>query len=333
MNRQSMPLVWQAVGLVLLFRASFAAADVLPDHDNGPLTGVFGFPESTEGGELVSRGRHDWDASLIIASHNIDETSAAESLRLDGETTRLALSYHYGIADKLDLSIQVPLVWHRSGFLDSAIDGWHDFFSLPDGPRDQRAQDQLEFFYSDTDVTVLNTTRNANGVGDVRLLLGWRLPGSENRSTALRFGMKLPTGDSDELLGSGGADLSIGLASDVSALWGQTNLSGFYRANVSYLGEPDFLANRYKDVVGQFSFGIAYRLHRRVDVSVQSRIRSAVYASAIENLGKTSTSLTFGAGIKMSDSYRLVLSVGEDVNPDSAPDVSFQIALRYRGHD
>lgn len=315
--------------MLLLLAGRESVADVLPDHDNGPLTGIFGFPESTEGSELPGRGQHAWDTSLIIASHNIDEGSGGEVLRLDGETTRLAFTYRYGLSDKLELGIAVAYLWHESGSLDSIIDGWHDFFRLPDGPRARRKQDQLEFFYADSQATLIDVTRNANGIGDIRLLAGWQLSKTAGHSTALRFSIKIPSGDSDELLGSGGTDLSLGLAGDMPSLWGKTGLSGFYRANVSYLGEPDQLADRYNDFVGQLSIGLGYRVHRNVDLMLQSRIRSAVYDSEIGNLGETSVSLTFGANFRVADRYRLLLSVGEDVKPDSAPDVTFQIALRY----
>lgn len=321
---------WQIVlSLLLLYFAHAAHADVLPDHDNGPLTGIFGFPESTENSELIGRGQQAWDTSFIIASHNIDAESDGEVLRLDGETTRLAFTYRYGLADKLELGIAIPYVWHESGSLDSIIDDWHDFFGLPDGPRARREKDQLEFFYADSQAPSINMTRNANGIGDIRLLAGWQLSKTVRHSTALQFSIKLPTGDSDEFLGSGGTDLSLGLAGDMVGLWGQAGLSGFYRANVTYLGKPDQLADRYNDFVGQVSFGLGCRVHRNVDLMLQSRIRSAVYDSAIENLGETSVSLTFGVNFRVANRYRLVLSVGEDVKPDSAPDVTFQIALRY----
>jgi hypothetical protein len=317
------------VGLWLLYPAGNAIAEALPDHDNGPLTAIFGFPESTEGSKITAHGKHAWDASLIIASHSIEEARGVEELRLDGETTRLAFTYRYGLADKLDISIEAPYVWHQSGSLDSIIDGWHDVFGLPDGERRMQAQDQLEIFYSDSQASPVNVTQNVAGIGDIRLLLGWVLSEQEGRSTALRLGVKLPTGESDTLLGSGGTDFSLGLAGDVAGLWGKSSLSGFYRANITYLGEPDLLADRYNDLVGQLSFGLGLSVHENVDLSAQSRIRSAVYDSDIENLGDVSAALTFGAMFKVSKDYRLVLSVGEDIKAGSAPDVSFQIALRY----
>lgn len=329
MIRCSVSRLWRLVAPVLLLFASQALAEVLPHHDSGPLTGIFGFPESTEGGKVVERGQYRWNASIVVASHNIDETRASEVFRLDGESTRLAFTYQRGLWNRLDIGIEVPYVWHQSGSLDSIIESWHDFFSFPDGPRSIREQDQLEFFYADSQQNLIDISNNAHGIGDVRVVAGWQLSTSENRSTALRLGIKLPTGSGDELLGSGGTDLSLALASDYDNLWGNPKTSGFYRASLTILGRPDLLANRYKNVVGQLSIGLGYRAHRNVDLRLQSRIRSAVYDSKIENLGETSMALVFGTDLRLSDRYRLTLSVSEDVKVDSAPDVSFQIALVY----
>lgn len=314
----------------LLYPAGNAIAEALPDRDNGPLTGIFGFPESTESSKLAERGQHGWDASLIIASHSIEEISGVEELRLDGETTRLALTYRYGLADKLEICVEAPYVWHEAGSLDSAIDTWHDLFGLPDGARASQGRNQLDFFYTDSQASLVEVIQNANGIGDIRVGVGWSLSETEMRRTALRFSVKLPTGDSDTLMGSGGTDLSLGLASDIVGLWGHPKLSGFYRASITHLGEPDLLAGRYNDFVGQVSFGLGYDVHSKVNLTVQSRLRSAVYDSAIENLGETSALLTFGANFQVTKRYRLALSVGEDIKPDSAPDVSFQIAIQSR---
>ncbi len=330
LTRRFIALARQIVtSIVLLQFASTSAADVLPDHDNGPLTGIFGFPQSTEGGETTGRGQHGWDTSLVIANHNIDEANGGEELRLDGETTRLAFTYRYGVSDKLDVGIEVPYLWHRPGSLDSIIDDWHDILPfVGGGPRANREQDQFAFFYADPRATSIDMTSAASGISDIRVLAGWRLSGSERHSTALRFSIKLPTGDSDELMGSGGTDISLGLAGDIVGLWGNEKLSGSYRVNATYLGEPDRLADRYKNLVGQLSFGLGYQLHQKVDLRIRSRIRSAVYDSEIDSLGGESLSLTFGADIHLSGRFRLVLSVAEDIKVGTVPDVSFQISVR-----
>lgn len=303
----------------------------LSDYDNSPFAGIFGLPDSSEGGFVLARGVHDWSSSVIVSSHNIGDVRSGETLRLDGETTRLAINHQFGISDKLSVGIEVPFLWHESGSLDNLIEGWHDVFGFPDGPRKGRATDLLEFFYSDSRGSFLRLNNNTNGIGDIRLLAGWRLASTEGRDTALRLSVKLPTGDSDTLLGSGGADVSIGIATDVTELWGNAKLSGMYRANLTFLSEPEFLSTRYNQYVGQFSFGLGYVAHPSVNLKVQSRIRSALYDSDTKNLGDVSVSTTFGADFRLSNRYQLVLSVGEDLKSGTGPDVSFQIALHYSG--
>lgn len=303
-------------------------ADALPEHDNGPLTGLFGFLESTDGGKIMDRGEYAWSTSLSASSHSIVEARDGENLVLDGETTRIAFNYRYGVSQRFDIGIEVPYLWHESGSLDSAIDRWHSIFGLPDGARDTRERDQLEFMYSSSEGTRVDLSNNTKGVGDIRLLAGWQMSDTKNRSSALQLSIKLPTGESDRLLGSGGTDVSLGFAVDGTNVWGNEKLNGFYRANITYLGEPDRLADRYKNVVGQLGIGMGYELNRYADLRLQGRIRSAVYDSATENLGDPSVSLTFGADFKVAQDYRLSLSVGEDLLPGTAPDVSFQIAVR-----
>ena len=137
------------LALSLLGAGSLAAADALHDHDNGPLTGIFGFPDSTEGALLLEEGTDAWSMLLLTASHSIADQTAAEALILDGETTRLELSYRRAVSERLELGLELPYLWHESGSLDSVIDDWHGFFGFPDGARASRPRDVLEFFYRD----------------------------------------------------------------------------------------------------------------------------------------------------------------------------------------
>ena len=56
-----------------------------------------------------------------------------------------------------------------------------------------------------------------------------------------------------------------------------------------------------------------------------------MYDSEIPSLGGSATTLTFGGNIRIFNNFELSLGVSEDVDPGTAPDVAFQIALRYRG--
>ncbi|MEX0706970.1 MAG: DUF3187 family protein [Woeseia sp.] len=310
--------------------ADAMGAGALADTDLNPLTVVFGFPDSTEGATLRPDGQHGLSLTLASASHNVESLEANERLAYDGETSRLAMAWRYGVSDRLELGGEVSYLWHHSGNLDSLIDDWHDFFGLPNGPRDRREQDQLDFSYLDDQGSSVNLHHNTHGPGDVRLMAGWQLPGSRDHRRALRFSIKLPTGNTGRILGSGGTDFSLGLAGDVAAIRKSSRWSGHYRADVIRIGRPEFLSGRSNPVVGQLAGGLSYKAGT-VDLKAQGRVRSALYESAIRNLGGVSVHLVFGAEFRMPRGYALALSVGEDVRPDTAPDVTFQVALRYVG--
>lgn len=310
--------------------ARAAQGDVLHDHDNGPLTGSFGIPDSTEGSVLLGAGASRWDAMVMTASHSIGEEVADESIILDGETTRLEVAYRRGTASGLEIGVALPFVLHESGGLDALVAHWHDWFGYSGGFRSTRPDNQLEFVYADEAGTQIDFRRNSKGMGDVRLFAGWQLRSVTSHSMAARIGIKLPTGDSDKLTGSGGTDISLGIAGDVADFLGIARLGAFYRANAIFIGEPDLLADRYNALVGQLAFGLGYQLGDRIELRVQTAVRSPMYDSGIETLGKTFATITFGGNVRLSPQSVLGFGVSEDVKATSAPDIAFQLALRYQ---
>lgn len=313
---------------LFLVRATFA--DVLHDRDNGPLTGIFGIPDSTEGAQLLRAGEHAWDISVTQASHSMNESRPTEDLYLDGETSRVEFRYRVGIGTRMEVGVEIPYIRHQAGRLDSVIDSWHRLFGLPTGYRTEREQNVLDFRYSDAAGMALNVNSSSKGIGDARLFGGWQLFSTEQHRLALRFGAKFPTGDSSKLHGSGGTDLSLGLAGDVTNLFGIGSLTGFYRMHAIRIGEPDLLADRYKEWASFFSTGVGLQVSDRIELRLQGASRSAMYRSEISSLGGSATTVTFGGNIRIFDKYELSLGVSEDADAETAPDVAFQISLRYR---
>ena len=319
-----------AVAIATLLLAARLNAEPLPEDDNGPLTGGFGLPGIDEGGSVMAAGRVRTGLSVITASHAIVEASGDEALVFDGETIRTLFDVRYGVRPGLELGLELPYVIHQAGRLDSLIDTWHDIFRLPDGSRDDRPTDLLDFSYSDSSGDRLRFMDSTRGIGDVRVYAGVDLSSSERHQRALRISVKLPTGDAAKLLGSGGTDLSIGLAGDVASAGANAGSSVFYRLSVTYLGKPDLLPDIYREIVGQASAGFSYSMHPRFSLNAQSTLRTAMYDSDIEVFGEAALTLTFGGTIRFDDHWALALGVSEDIKVNSAPDVTFNIGLRYR---
>ena len=317
----------------LLMWASATYSEPLYDQDNGVFSGVFNYADSTEGTTLAGEGRYSTSLSVITSSHSVNEQRGAESVTLDGETTRAEFAYRFGLGPRLEVGVELPYVWHASGNLDSFIEDWHKALGLPLGSRRRRPEDQLQFTYEDDTGVRLDYGRNSDGMGDARIIAGWQLTDGPTYAVALRFGIKLPTGDSAEFHGSGGTDFSIGIAGDARELFGLNRLNGFFRAHVNHIGEPDLLADRYRDLVGQFATGFGYQVSKAVELRIQATARSATHHSAIEVLGQPSLAMSVGGNVRLSDHYQLSVAVSEDIKVRSAPDVSFQAALRYRPVD
>ena len=316
--------------LFLLLAAGVTKADTLPEDDNAPLTGGFGLPGIEEGGTLLAPGKFRFGASFITASHAIVEQRGDETLILDGESARFSVDMRVGLTDEIEVGVEIPWVGHTSGNLDSLIDTWHDIFQLPEGSRDNRPQDVLEFTYVDDSGQVIDFTNSANGLGDIRIYAGFDIDSTDTHNRAFRVSAKLPTGDAGRFLGSGGFDLAIGIGGDIERVGNREGFDAFYRASVAYVSQPDFLANRYNDYIGQVSGGISIDLNQRYQLNAQSTLRTAVYDSDIEKLGEMSWTLTFGGNIRLNRWAVLSLGVTEDIKVNSAPDVSFNIGLRYR---
>lgn len=330
-NARSLPGLVFTATMVLLLSAADAVAQPLHDPDNGPYTGLFGWPGSTEGSVMTPAGKNAWGLSLAVSSHSVVETRGNESILLDGETRRLGLSFRRGISRRLELGIEMPWVWHESGNLDSLIREWHDFFGLSQGNRAGAPEDRLLFEFVTAGLERVELSRNVNGMGDLRLHAGWQLRQSPTSSTALRASIKLPTGDSATLSGSGGMDVTLGLAGDVTSLWNVEALEGFYRLSAIRLGQPDLLASSTHRLVGQLTGGVAYRLSDKTDLTVQSTLRSAAYDVDVAALGRCAMSLTFGASLVLADRWRLAIAVSEDIRVASAPDVTFLLNITRHG--
>ncbi|MGI9205711.1 MAG: DUF3187 family protein [Woeseiaceae bacterium] len=307
-----------------------ALPDALHDHDNGPFTGYFGIPDSTEGSAILGPGVVQWSSLIMTANHSVSDNVDRESIILDGETTRLELSFRRGIAPGFELGVEIPYLWHESGGFDSFIDNWHNWLGFSGGFRDSRSRGQLEYKYTDGNATQIDYRKNEKGLGDLRLFSGWRLQDNPEHSMALRFGVKLPTGDSESLLGSGGTDISIGLAGDLRGLFGVAGLTAHYRASAIRIGEPDLLADRYRDFVGYFGLGAGYAVTENFELLAQAAVRTPLYDSDIATLGDSAGTLTLGGNFRVFSNYVIGVGVSEDIKVLSAPDVAFQLSIKYQ---
>ena len=308
-----------------------AAEEIIPfaSSNQNPLVAIFGLP-ATAPATILKDDRTTVEFRSDIASSCSSNSNSRESVLLDGETYRLTLAARRGIGRNLEIGMELPYVMHRQGFLDSFIKNWHDFFGLPQGERDNIPEDQLDYRYSRNGDEEVNLTDSSQGLGDLRLTAGWQLLRQDaptRKSLALRASLKLPTGDSDKLLGSGSTDLALWLSG--SAAGEDDTVALFGSIGILFLSNGDVIADQQNNLVGFGSIGVGWQALDSLNLKLQVDAHSAFYDdSELKELSE-SAQLLIGGTLAMTEATALDIAVGEDIVVDSAPDVVFHIALRH----
>ena len=306
------------------------AAAPFRTRNQSPFIQIYGLPFA-EDARLVAPQQLQVSLISDIANNFISAETEGERLEWDGETYRLALALRYGFGSRIELGLTVPYVGHSGGFLDGFIETWHDVFSLPQSGRPEANRDQLSYLYSHDGNIEVDIHNAAHGIGDIRLSAGLHLYRESTvspRALALRFSLELPTGDSDELLGSGSFDVALQLTARDSATLARYHLALFGSAGILYMSPSDVLPEQQRPVVGFGSLGIHWRLLSWLAPKVQVDWQSPFYhGSQFIQLTSWSAQLVIGAALNLPWQIGLDVAVAEDLVVDTAPDIVFHIAL------
>jgi hypothetical protein len=275
--------------------------------------------------------RFQLQAVFDLANNARVTTGASESITLDGETYRLAFLARYGVSERVEVGIEVPLVSHRSGVFDPFILAWHDLLGLSNGDRDTLPDNALDYSYRDQGQEQVAIRSTRGGLGDVRLFAAASLYRADDgaREVSLRGSLKLPTGDSARLLGSGGTDLSLSVDAVERGLaaW---RLTGYGRLGLLVMGDGDVLASRQRRGLVFGGLGLSWRAGSVVDLKAQVDAHGAAYQSELPQLDATSVQLTVGGTIHFGPAASLDLSIAENLFVDTIPDVVLNLTFSWR---
>ena len=300
--------------------------------NQNPLVQIFGLPHS-EGGRLLGDGELEVHLLTGVANHSAIGSNLREQVSLDGETYRALLGVRFGVSERLQLGADLPYLSHSGGTFDRVVERFHEVTGLPNGERDRQATNDLLYAYSLDGVPVYLVDRSRSGLGDLRLSAAFALHGYQadaKRSVALHGTVKLPTGEASSLLGSGGTDMSLGVALTDARTFGQRNLVLFAYGGLFALGDPDVQGGAERDAGVFATAGIAWSRWSRFTVKAQLELHSAVYDSELEEIGRTAGQLVFGGSLRFSEMLTWEFAATEDISVSTTPDIAFQSHLRMR---
>jgi len=273
-----------------------------------------------------------WSHSLSVSTSNFSSNNDKDLERIivDGELAKLQLQLGFGIRKNLDVHLSAAINHHSGGSLDNVIQSWHDTFGLPNGNRSDLINDQLRYFYSVAGEAVVVHSDRSTSVGDSILSMRWR-PSSRALNFNILAGIQLPTGEAKNFSGSGHADFFLGInTSHTFQLFGR---NATWQGNIGslFIGGNDLLPEQVKNTAVFGASSVAWQAFHNIAFKTQLSGHSAIYDSAMPELGSDTLQLSMGAGFVLFERWILDLSFSEDLTVEAAPDITFQMSLKRSG--
>lgn len=307
----------------------FADGFNLPDNTNtnaNPFVRIHSL-QGFSGVNRLDTGDLSTRVMFEISNEFHQKSIESEQLQLDYERTTISLDLAYGLNEQFSLGIEIPYLINSGGFLDNLIESWHDLFGLPEGGRENADQDAFLISYGNGNQSLL-VDNTGQGIGDISLFMDRFIFDSSSRKIKARAKLKFPTGDEEQLFGSGGYAVSLHLNA-AAAL--SEKIYTYGSAGLSYLTEGDVLSALQNDLVAAATFGIGWQIRPAMMLSAQLDLNSKIYdPSDLDAVSGQGGSLYVSAQYKFSNQTSLQLGFTEDViNKDAVPDFGLRIGYRF----
>ena len=278
---------------------------------------------------LLPVGGSAVDIAFDTANNSIiNKEVGNEAITLDGESIRLTFTLRHAISHHTEIGAELPLVGHHNGILDNFIEGWHKTLGLSNAERNQSPSNVLNYTYTRDGTPVLNIQRPNNGLGDIRLFGARQLHSDDRSALSLHTSLKLPTGDAEQLNGSGAVDLAISAAYSHQHQLSRWQYGTFANGGLLLLGNSDKFANIQRRSVLFGSIGIFWDATPNIDIIAQIDSHTGFYRSSLDQLSNNTLQLTVGGTIHFAPTTQLDIGVGENLFTDTTPDFLLNIALK-----
>ncbi len=218
---------------------------------------------------VLPKGALDVRIELADTSTIFDDQSSNVTTRIKMEQLRSGLFLRYGLANKVEMGVEVPVIYRYRGFLEGIITQTERLTSGLAPPRKALKSTGFVFNVSRSGQTLFSGSDGQMGVGDTTFFAKYQWLDESNARPAVSFraAVKAPTGDVARVFGSGHPDTGLGIAvekrlSDHWLLHG--NLNGIFPTGqvagltvqpaMSSVVALEYLWSPTVSLVGQFDY-------------------------------------------------------------------------------
>jgi hypothetical protein len=172
---------------------------------------------------VVKPGTLDVRLELAETASIYNEKSPQSDVIVKFETLRSGLFLRYGATEKLELALEVPVLYRYEGFMNGAITATERATTGLNPAQAALKNTNFVFNVTRNGQTIMSGGPGAMGLGDTTLMSKYQLltEGAVMPAVSLRGAVKLPTGDQSDFFGSGSPDFGLGLAAEklVAGRW------------------------------------------------------------------------------------------------------------------
>ena len=211
--------------------------------------------------------------------------------------------------------------------MDGMIEGFHDALGLSQGGRDEFPRDQFRVIFYRKDGTEFEMDGSDSGVGleDLVLSAEFRLTGGGDLlpQTCLILHLKLPTGDQEDLYGSGSLDGGVALLFG-KRIW---RFYGYLTAQYTHFGEEELAGIPMRENQISLLMALEYPLSERLSIVLQELVNSGP-ARDFYQFSEPSHEITLGAKAELFSGTVFEIGVIENLfRFDNSPDFGIHFGI------
>ena len=163
---------------------------------------------------VLKPGALDLRVELANTANIFSDSTPQASVAMKFESIRSGFFLRYGVIERLELAVEVPVLTRYRGIMEGMITAVER--GTTGLAPDRRALQGTGYAYQVTSGgrTVINARAGIVGLGDASVMGKYRVSAESDwlPAVSVRAALKLPTGDEPHLLGSGSPDYGLGLA-------------------------------------------------------------------------------------------------------------------------
>lgn len=242
---------------------------------------------------------------------------------VDAEYLTVNTTIHYGLTDKWQIGLNVPMHTIGGGILDGPIDTFHNSFGLNGNNREMSDRDQFQTVYGDTQQSI----NSEIFLGNITLFSRYQIKEADDYP-GFFVGLKaqLPTGMDFEWLKHD----KIGVGVECATMYEIGDFYLYVASSMAHIDNSEILWQPIKSVQYATVAAIDYRIEKDWSLILQYTGTSG----AVESLGEYaewSHELSLGTRIQATEHVSFEAAILENlVFYNNSADVGFYIGITFK---